>query len=940
MHVLGLSAFYHDSAAALLRDGEIVAAAQEERFTRKKHDSSFPAHAVRYCLEAAGISAEELDFVGFYEKPLTKFDRLLETYLAYAPAGYASFREALPLWLGKKLHLPRELDRGLGARERRRYVFPEHHESHAASAFFPSPFDEAAILTLDGVGEWTTGSFGHGRGNRLEISHELRFPHSLGLLYSAFTSYTGFEINDGEYKLMGLAPYGRPLYKAAIYEHLIDVKEDGSFWMDMAYFRYCQGLVMTSEAFERVFGGPPRRPDEPIRQRHMDLARSVQEVAEEVILKIARHVRRETGSRNLCLAGGVALNCVANGILARDGAFEKIWVQPAAGDAGGALGTALLVWYQLLGNERRAQAGDAQRGSLLGPSFSQREITTYLDSVGARYEVHDEESALLDRVAGLLAEGRVVGWFHGRMEFGPRALGSRSILGDPRSPRMQSAINLKVKFRESFRPFAPCVLREHAAAYFAMEPDQESPYMLFVAPVKDEHRLALDEDETLRSGIERLKLPRSAIPAVTHVDYSARVQTVDAERHGRFRRLLERFHAQTGCPILVNTSFNLSWEPIVHRPEEAYHTFMQSDIDVLVLENAVLVKDAQRAKRDERRALAAGGERDPALEELWRCPACGGELAREGESAHCSSCPAVFAREDGIWQLFWTHTRGAGDITERVKDFYEEHPFPNYDEHESLRSLISKSRQGHYARMLGDQIPYNSRVLEVGCGTGQLSNFLAIGCRTVVGTDLCMNSLRLAEKFRSEHGLARARFLQMNLFRPALASEHFDVVLCNGVLHHTSDPFGGFRSIAALVRPSGHIVVGLYNRFGRLLRDAREKLFKASGGRLRWIDPYLRKPGVSAAKRDAWYADQYLHPHESKHTMGEVLDWFDQTGFDFVNAMPKTRFEGGFSPQEQLFEPSARGSATDRALAQARLVFTGSREGGFFVMIGRKRAAT
>jgi carbamoyltransferase len=940
MHILGISAFYHDSAAALVSDGRIVAAAQEERFTRKKHDESFPVHAIRHCLETAGITADDLDFVGFYEKPLTKFERLIETYVAFAPAGFESFRKALPLWLGKKLFLPREMDAGLGARAGRRYVFPEHHESHAASAFFPSPFEEAAIITMDGVGEWSTTTFGHGRGNRIDVSHEVRFPHSLGLLYSAFTYYTGFEVNDGEYKLMGLAPYGRPVYKKLILDHLIDVKPDGSFWMDQSYFRYCQGLVMTSPKFDELFGGPPKRPDDAVTQRHMDLARSVQEVTEEVVLRTARHAHRETGSKNLCLAGGVALNCVANGRVLREGPYERVWVQPASGDAGGALGTALFIWYQLLGRKRTTAATDAQRGSLLGPSFGDDEIRAFLDGVGARYETPADESALLDRVARLMAEGKAIGWFHGAMEYGPRALGARSIIGDARDPDMQSRMNLKVKFRESFRPFAPCVLEEHVHEYFGMRPGEESPYMLQVAPLLEQHRIALDERQSALTGIDLLKVARSTLPAITHVDYSARVQTVDPERHGRFRRLMERFYELTGCPVIVNTSLNLSWEPIVNRPEEAYRTFMQSGLDALVLENSILVKADQRAEREARRAGTDGRVHDPALAELWCCPNCGGDLQVGGDSARCVGCGASFRSEDGIWQLFSPHEKSAGDVTDVVKQFYEEHPFPNYDDHDSVRSLISKSRKGIYARLLGEQLPFDSRVLEVGCGTGQLSNFLGIGCRTVVGTDLCMNSLRMAEKFRSEYGLSRVRFVQMNLFRPALRPEQFDVVLCNGVLHHTSDPEGGFRSISRLVRPGGHIVIGLYNRYGRLLLDSRRVLFRATGGRFKWIDPYLRTTPMSEGKQEAWFADQYLHPHESKHTMGELLRWFDESDFEFVNAVPKMRPLDFFTSEERLLDPGERGSALDHALAQAKLFFTGSREGGFYIMIGRKRGAT
>ena len=938
MYILGISAFYHDSAAALVHDGDIVAAVQEERFTRKKHDSSFPTNAVQYCLEAAGITAEQLDYVAFYEKPMTKFERLIETYLQFVPQGFASFEEALPIWLSKKLFLPRQLDKGLGLAQRRQYVFPEHHESHAASAFFPSPFDEAAIITVDGVGEWATTSWGYGKGNTVTLQQQIRFPHSLGLLYSAFTYYTGFEVNEGEYKLMGLAPYGQPTYKDLIYEHLINVKEDGSFWMDMSYFNYCQGLTMTNEKFDKVFGGPPRRSDERIDQRHMDLAASVQKVTEEVMMSIARHVHRETGMKKLCLAGGVALNCVANGRILREGPFEDIWIQPAAGDAGGALGAALMIWYQLLGNERRPEKSDSQHGSLLGPSFSKEYIRDFLEGVGAAYESHDDAS-LYARVAQLMAEGKVIGWFAGRSEYGPRALGCRSIIGDARNQQMQTIMNLKVKYRESFRPFAPCVLREHVHEYFEMRPNEDSPYMLLVAPVRKERRRTLTPAQQKLQGIELLNVPRSDIPAVTHVDYSARVQTVDGARHGTLQRLMTKFHELTGCPVIVNTSFNLSWEPIVNRPEEAYRTFMSSDIDALVLENTVLVKESQRANLDARRSGGSAEELvDPGLEAVWACPSCGGALVSEkGEKAACKGCRAKFSCNDGIWELFWPHEKVEGDVTNLVKSFYEEHPFPNYDEHDSLSSLISKSRRGVYARLLGEQIPYNSRILEVGCGTGQLSNFLGIGCRTVIGTDLCMNSLRLAEQFRRQQGLSRVRFIQMNLFKPALEKEQFDVVLCNGVLHHTSDPYGGFQSIARLVRPGGYIIIGLYNRYGRLLLDARRVIFKITGGRFKWIDPYMRKTRMSTGKQDAWFHDQYLHPHESSHTMGELIRWYDENDFEYVNGIPKPRVWDEFSNTERLFEKNPKGTSLERAMAQAKMIWTGSQEGGFYIMVGRKR---
>ncbi|MHC4220192.1 MAG: carbamoyltransferase family protein [Planctomycetota bacterium] len=591
--ILGISAFYHDSAAALVADGEIVTAAQEERFTRKKHDFKFPLNAIDYCLKEGGVAPEDLDFVGFYDKPLLKFDRLLETYLAHAPAGFRSFLMAMPLWLKQKLHLPREMRNALKKRYHRRFIFCEHHESHAASAFFPSPFEEAAILTLDGVGEWATASYGTGRGNRIELTHELRFPHSLGLLYSAFTYYCGFRVNSGEYKLMGLAPYGEPTFVDAIMEHLVDLKDDGSFRMDMSYFNYCQGLTMTSPKFHRLFGGPPRRAESQLEQRHMDIAASAQKVTEEIMLRSARHLHETTGMTNLCLAGGVALNCVGNGRILREGPFENIWIQPAAGDAGGALGVALLTWYQLLDNPRTTHADDLQSGSLLGPRFADEQIVEFLDGVGAKYHRYGSEKKLCEDVADTLARDKVVGWMQGRMEFGPRALGSRSILGDARSEAMQSVMNRKIKFRESFRPFAPSVLEEAVDGYFEMRPREQSPYMLLVADVCDRRRTTPDGGHDDVKGLDKLRITRSGVPAITHVDYSARVQTVDGRRHGRYHRLIKAFEAKTGCPVIINTSFNVRGEPIVCSPEHAYRCFMSTNMDVLVMENVVLFKEEQ-----------------------------------------------------------------------------------------------------------------------------------------------------------------------------------------------------------------------------------------------------------------------------------------------------------------------------------------------------------
>lgn len=597
--ILGISAFYHDSAAALVVDGEIVAAAQEERFTRKKHDHDFPQRAIDFCLKQAGLTASDLNHVAFYDKPFTKFERLIETYLAYAPLGYASFRMALPLWLKQKLFLPREMDKGLKGQYRGRYIFTDHHESHAASAFFPSPYEEAAIMTLDGVGEWSTTCLGVGRGAKIELTDEIRFPHSLGLLYSAFTYYTGFKVNSGEYKLMGLAPYGRPIYKDLILQHLLDLKEDGSYRLDMRYFNYCQGLTMTSAKFHELFGGPPRKPESKVTQREMDLAASVQAVTEEVMLRTARYLHKKSGLKNLVMAGGVALNCVGNGRILREGPFENIWIQPAAGDAGGALGAALFVWYQLLGNKRVPAEYDTQHGSFLGPAFSDDEIAEFLDSQGASYTTCASEDHLCEEVASLMAQEKVIGWFQGRMEFGPRALGARSIIGDARSEKMQSVMNLKIKFRESFRPFAPCVLRERVHEYFQMRPGEDSAYMLQVAPVRDEIRTALGKEHDEAFGIEKLNFKRSTIPAVTHVDYSARIQTIDKVRNPLLHKLMSSFHEKTGCPVIINTSFNVRSEPIVCTPADAYRCFLATDMDVLVLGRQVLLKEDQKGKMSE-----------------------------------------------------------------------------------------------------------------------------------------------------------------------------------------------------------------------------------------------------------------------------------------------------------------------------------------------------
>jgi carbamoyltransferase len=600
MYILGVSAFYHDSAACLLKDGEIIAAAQEERFTRKKHDSGFPHHAIVYCLKEAGIGAKDIGNVVFYEKPFVKFERLLETYLAFAPKGFTSFAKAMPVWIKDKLFQKSALikefrstiDEDVNWREL--LLFSEHHLSHAASAYYPSPFESAAVLTLDGVGEWTTTSLAIGKGSNLKVVKEIHFPHSLGLLYSAFTYYTGFKVNSGEYKVMGLAPYGEPVYANLIREKLITVAEDGSFQLDMSYFDYATGLTMTNKKFDALFGGPPRTSETELTQREMDLAASVQKVTEDIVLKLARGIARETGERNLCLAGGVALNCVANGILLREKIFDNIWIQPAAGDAGGALGAALSTWYLHHNRLRLASTErDAMKGAYLGPEFTNKEIETELTACGAKFKKLSE-AEMIEEVASALADAKAVGWMQGRMEFGPRALGGRSIIGDPRSPHMQKQLNLKVKYRESFRPFAPSVLSEDVGEWFEHETD--SPYMLLVADVQNEKRRAMTEDEEALFGIDKLNVPRSTVPAITHVDYSARIQTVHADTNPKYHAVISKFKEKTGCPLVVNTSFNVRGEPIICTPTDAFKCFMGTEMEVLAVGNYLLFKEQQEEK--------------------------------------------------------------------------------------------------------------------------------------------------------------------------------------------------------------------------------------------------------------------------------------------------------------------------------------------------------
>jgi SAM-dependent methyltransferase len=668
----------------------------------------------------------------------------------------------------------------------------------------------------------------------------------------------------------------------------------------------------------------------------MDLASSIQFVTEEIIMRMARALHEETRAKNLVLAGGVALNCVANGRLRREGPFDSIWVQPAAGDAGGALGAAMFVWHQLLEKPRRPCPDDAMKGSLLGPRHSTDEIEAFLLRTGAVYRRISDDAELVAFTAKALADEKVVGWFQGRMEFGPRALGSRSILGDPRSARMQATMNVKIKFRESFRPFAPTVLREHAHKWFAIRENEDSPYMLMVAPVLDCRRTALspEDDEILRTDpdlVRRVNVVRSAVPAITHVDYSARLQTVD-ERHGRYHRLLKAFYELTGCPILVNTSFNLSWEPIVNTPEEAYRAFMQSEMDMLVLENFVLEKDAQRMGVH---PMATDGHIHP--DSPWADPLTGDPLLVKSGEALNPVTRTRYPVEDGIPRLFVPNDASTftEDITETVKAFYEETPFPNYEDLDNPRALLEKARTSLFARLLNDQIPYDARVVEIGCGTGQLTNFLAIAHRSVIGVDVCLNSLRLASQFKTTHGIERATFAQTNLFRPALRDGFFDFVISNGVLHHTSDARRAFQRISRLAKPGGYVVVGLYNAYSRKLHDARRFVFKWTGLTSTWLDPHFGEVGA-AGKREAWFRDQYCHPHETSHTLGEVVGWLAESGLEFVNSIPKPQPGTALAADEQLFAPRPAGTSISRALSQMASLGDGYREGGFFIVIARR----
>jgi carbamoyltransferase len=936
VNILGISAFYHDSAAALVSDGHIVAAAQEERFTRKKNNSDFPAHAVRYCLAEAGLSGRDVDHVVFYDKPFLKFDRLIETYLALVPRGYTSFRTAMPLWVKDKLYQKRLLNEELSRldpdlAEPAKLLFTEHHLAHAASAFYPSPFEQAAFLTMDGVGEWTTTSAGFGRDNDLQITQEIFFPHSLGLLYSAFTYYTGFKVNSDEYKVMGLAPYGEPTYVRTILDNLIDLKPDGSFHLDLDYFDYCTGLTMTNARFDALFGAPPRKPDEPLTRRHMDLAASIQTVTEEAMLRLTRSLAKETGSANLCLAGGVALNCVANGKVLRDGAFKDVWIQPAAGDAGGALGAALAAYYLYKGRPRQVNnQPDGMCGAYLGPSFSPDAIRACLDGVGANYREVDDET-LFDEVATALTEEKVVGWFQGRMEFGPRALGNRSILGDARSPRLQRELNLRIKYRESFRPFAPAVPREDVADYFEL--DHDSPYMQLVAPVRDKRRIAMTPEQQRLEGIDKLNVPRSDIPAVTHIDYSARIQTVHPETNERFYRLLRTMRARTGNSVLVNTSFNVNDEPIVCSPQDAYRCFMATEMDTLVLGNAIL------RKQDQLPMLPASAGRGDSLlpARLLNClkaPGANGNtgLERVDGAFRCRDTGTLYPDQDGVPSLLaGIETADRDPITGRIKAFYEEHPFPNYDGVQDFGALVNRGLKNPFMKRLLDAIGRNKLVLECGCGTGQWSHFLSLNNNHVLGIDLSLSSLRLALDHKIRNSVPRSGFVQMNIFDLGVRDESFDVVISSGVLHHTKDAPRAFAAIVRKAKPGGIVVVGLYNRFARVPTAARARLIGVLGPN---IDYVVRNRIRDPRKAETWIKDQYYNPHETWHSIDEVMGWFAQNGVTYLNCEPPIL---GTKSVDGLFAATDPASRTARILTQLSWLGSISSEGALFVLVGRKQ---
>ncbi len=936
--ILGISAYYHDAAAALLIDGKIVAAASEERFSRKKNDESFPARAVRWMLEEYGLKPSELDAIVFYDKPILKFERLLETYHRYAPQGFVSFTRAMPIWIKEKIFTRRNLISELEKIEGRklpskpRLLFPEHHLSHAASAFYPSPFEEAAILTVDGVGEWATTTIGRGKGKEIEILKEMHFPHSLGLLYSAFTYYCGFKINDGEYKLMGLAPYGKKgservlSFKNRIYKELIDLKDDGSLYLNMSYFTFATTLrTVNDEKWEALFGFPARKTDDDLKEEYMDLALAAQEVTEEVMLRLARTAKKLTGSRNLVMAGGVALNCVANAKIRDAGIFDHVWVQPAAGDAGGALGSALIAHYLTFDGRRTIDKHDSMSGSYFGPSYEDADTVRILQRFGAHFTAHKDVGEVYAQTAQLLADGNIVGWMQGRMEWGPRALGNRSVLADARSPVMQKKLNLDIKYREGFRPFAPAVLEEDATEYFDMK--GTSPYMLFTVPVKKSRRLPGKTDGSLT---ERLNALRSDIPAVTHLDYSARVQTVSKQTNERFWSLLQEFKKLTGYGVVVNTSFNVRDEPIVMTPEDAYRCFMMTEMDALVIGNVVLLKKDQ---------LAVGTKQgdglipEPLLKHLKTPRDLGGASVTRSDGAFHAKGKRL-SDQDGVPSLLTGIDSEEKDpVTGKIKAFYEENPFPNYDGVQNFGDLVVRGEKNPFAKGLLESIGFNKLVLECGCGTGQLSHFLSLNNNHVLGIDLSLSSLKLAIDHKIKNAVPRVGFVQMNIFDLGIEDNSFDVVISSGVLHHTKDARKAFAEIVKKAKPGGLIVVGLYNSYARIPTWIRSKLIRVFGTK---IDYVVRNRIRDARKADIWVKDQYYNPHETWHSIGEVMEWFDENKVSYLNAYPSIMGTDGSKTGEDLFKRTLPGSSVARAATQISWLSSIANEGALFIVTGRK----
>lgn len=949
MKILGISAYFHDAAAALLIDGTIVAAAHEERFTRRKHDDSFPENAILYVLSTHDLKPSDLDAIVFYDKPLLKFERILEIYHRYAPRGVSSFVRAMSIWVKEKIFIRRTLLKELEKIEGKKFLkkprllFPEHHVSHAASAFYPSPFKDAAILTVDGVGEWATTTIGHGHGKEITMLKEMHFPHSLGLLYSAFTYYCGFAINDGEYKLMGLAPYGNhgsarvEEFKKKILDELVELKGDGSFFLNMSYFTFAISLrTVDDKKWTKLFGIPPRTADRELTSEYMDLALAIQEVTEEVLIRLARTAKELTGAHNLVLAGGVALNCVANEKILNSKIFEQVWVQPAAGDAGGAMGSTLVAYYLYFSGERvvDGDAFDNMQGSYLGPSFSDEDTLKSLRKFGASLTQFDIAEKLYTRTARLLSGGKIVGWMQGRAEWGPRALGNRSILSDARSPTMQKKLNLKIKYREGFRPFAPAVLEEDAGEYF--EISNPSPYMLFTAPVKKERRLPTRDLGTMQ---ERLCRVRSDIPAVTHLDYSARLQTVSRKTNERFWGLLNAFKKETGYGLLINTSFNVRDEPIVLTPEDAYRCFMKTEMDALVIGNILLLKNEQ-CKGDPVKSFNSNGDGmipTPLLNCLKvpdKTHSSNARIAR-AQGAFVSTEGISYADQDGVPSLLTgIEPEDTDSVTGKIKAFYEENPFPNYDGVQNFGDLVLRGEKNSFAKGLLDSIGFNKLILECGCGTGQLSHFLSLNNNHVLGIDLSLSSLKLAVEHKKKNEVSRVGFVQMNIFDLGIQDGTFDVVISTGVLHHTRDARAAFAEIVRKAKPGGLIVVGLYNSYARIPTWIRSKLIKFLGPR---IDYVVRNRIRDRRKADIWVKDQYYNPHETWHSLGEVLSWFEENNVSYLNSYPAIVGTHGSRKGENLFDETSCGGSISRAITQISWLGSIASEGALFVVTGRRR---